>query len=49
MVAWHWPELEGIEPLDITIDPWAPADAAVEFLDRYARLEEARGSAQDPT
>jgi hypothetical protein len=45
MVAWHWPELEGIEPLAVVIDPWAPADAAVAFLERYARLDAARGAA----
>jgi uncharacterized protein len=43
MVAWHWPELEGVEPLDIEIEPWTPEAAAAEFLERYERLEARRG------
>ncbi len=42
MVAWHWPELEGVEPLDIEIEPWTPEAAAAAFLERYARLEAQR-------
>ncbi len=42
MVAWHWPELEGIEPLPVEIDPWPPATAAAAFLERYERLAAAR-------
>jgi uncharacterized protein len=42
MVAWHWPELEGVEPLAIEIDPWTPEVAAAAFLERYERLESAR-------
>jgi hypothetical protein len=42
MVAWHWPELEGVEPLEIEIDPWPPEVAAAEFLERYAKLEPRR-------
>jgi hypothetical protein len=38
MVAWDWPELEGVEPLDITIEPWPPERARAEFLVRYERL-----------
>jgi hypothetical protein len=38
MVAWHWPELEGVEPLAIPIDPWSPEQAAAGFLERYGRL-----------
>lgn len=41
-VAWSWPELEGIEPLDIEIDPWPPERAAHEFLERYERIRSAR-------
>ena len=37
-VAWEWPELDGVEPLEIEIEPWEPARAAREFLDRYERL-----------
>jgi 5'-deoxynucleotidase YfbR-like HD superfamily hydrolase len=39
MVAWHWPELEGVEPLEIEIEPWSPEVAAAQFLARYARLD----------
>jgi 5'-deoxynucleotidase YfbR-like HD superfamily hydrolase len=35
--AW-WPELDGVEPLDLEIDPWPPERAAREFLDRFERL-----------
>ncbi len=38
MVAWHWPELEGVEPLAIEIEPWPPEVAAAGFLERYATL-----------
>ena len=38
MVAWHWPELEGVEPLPIAIEPWLPEVAAAGFLERYAKL-----------
>ena len=36
--AWDWPELEGVDALDLTIEPWEPARAAREFLARYERL-----------
>jgi uncharacterized protein len=42
MVAWHWPELEGVEPLDLAIEPWEPEVAAAAFLERYERLEAQR-------
>jgi uncharacterized protein len=38
VAAWDWPELDGIEAADVTIDPWQPEQAAREFLERYARL-----------
>ena len=31
-VAWDWPELEGVEPLELEIDPWLPDRARDEFL-----------------
>jgi hypothetical protein len=37
-VAWHWPELDGFEPLDFQIEPWPPERAMQEFLARYERL-----------
>jgi len=45
MVAWHWPELDGVEPLDIEIEPWTPEVAARAFLDRYERLSAERDTA----
>ena len=47
MVAWHWPELEGVEPLELQIEPWTPEVAEAAFLERYARLEAQR--TLDPT
>jgi 5'-deoxynucleotidase YfbR-like HD superfamily hydrolase len=41
-VAWHWPELDGVEPLDLTLEPWEPARAAREFISRFERIEQAR-------
>jgi uncharacterized protein len=38
-VAWHWPELDGVEPLEIDIDPWKPEHAFVELLRRFEKLE----------
>jgi hypothetical protein len=37
-----WPELDGIEPLGVEIEPWPPERAKAEFLARYDRLEAAR-------
>ncbi len=44
-VAWHWPELDGFEPLDLAIDAWPPERAREEFLARYERLATARAEA----
>src|SRR5215212_2494425 len=41
-VAWNWPELEGVEPLELAIEPWEPDRAQREFLERYERLEGGR-------
>jgi hypothetical protein len=41
--TWHWPELDGAEPLDLEIEPWEPARAASEFSARYERLAALRG------
>ena len=41
-VAWDWPELEGVDPLDLEIDPWLPERAAREFLERYERIQRSR-------
>ncbi len=46
--AWVWPELEGVTPLEITIDPWSPDRAEREFLRRFeelaARTQDARAA-----
>ncbi len=47
-VAWHWPELEGAEPLDLEIEPWLPARAAEEFRARYAALDRERRRPRQP-
>jgi 5'-deoxynucleotidase YfbR-like HD superfamily hydrolase len=39
---WHWPELEGVEPLALALEPWPPDQAAEAFAARYAELEAAR-------
>jgi 5'-nucleotidase len=40
--SWHWPELEGVEALDLELTPWSPADAERAFAARYAELDAAR-------
>jgi uncharacterized protein len=40
--TWHWPELEGIEPLDIELVAWSPDEAADAFARRYAELDARR-------
>jgi hypothetical protein len=40
--VWHWPELEGVEPLDVELTAWSPDQAADEFAKRYAELEARR-------
>lgn len=37
-----WPELDGVEPLGIAIEPWDPPRAKREFLERFERLDAAR-------
>ena len=39
---WHWPELEGVEPLDLELTAWPPDEAARAFADRYAELDALR-------
>jgi len=36
--AWHWPELEGVEPVDLELAAWSPDDAAAAFAQRYEEL-----------
>jgi uncharacterized protein len=40
--TWHWPELEGVEPLDIALEAWPPDEAARAFAERYAELDARR-------
>ena len=39
---WHWPELDGVEPLDLELEAWAPDAAARAFAARYAELDARR-------
>jgi 5'-nucleotidase len=41
---WHWPELDGVEPLDLHLTAWSPDEAAAKFAARYAELDAARAS-----
>jgi hypothetical protein len=43
--AWDWPELEGVVPLDLEIEPWLPERAHDEFLERFHRLDARRRAA----
>ncbi len=40
--TWHWPELEGVEPLDMELTAWPPDEAARAFARRYAELDARR-------
>jgi hypothetical protein len=40
--TWHWPELEGVEPLDLELTAWSPDHAADEFSRRYTELQARR-------
>jgi uncharacterized protein len=40
--SWHWPELEGVEPLALELVAWSPDDAAEAFASRYAELDARR-------
>jgi hypothetical protein len=39
---WHWPELDGVEPLDVELEAWPPDVAAREFAQRYTELDARR-------
>ena len=39
---WHWPELEGVEPLELELTAWPPDEAARAFAARYAELDARR-------
>jgi uncharacterized protein len=40
--TWHWPELEGVEPLAMELTAWSPDAAAEAFAARYAELDARR-------
>jgi len=42
--SWHWPELEGVEPLDLELTAWPPDEAARAFAERYAELDARRSA-----
>jgi hypothetical protein len=39
---WHWPELDGVEPLDLELTAWPPDEAAEAFARRYSELDARR-------
>ncbi len=41
-VTWYWPELDGIEALELDIRPWRPERAFRELLRRFERLDTQR-------
>jgi hypothetical protein len=43
---WPWPELEGVEPLDLELTAWPPDEAADAFAQRYAELDARRATAR---
>jgi uncharacterized protein len=40
--TWHWPELEGAQPLDLELTAWSPDEAARAFSDRFDELDTSR-------
>ena len=43
--TWHWPELSGVEPLDLELHAWSPDEAADAFVRRFEALDARRRSA----
>ena len=41
--GWHWPELDGVEPLELELRGWPPGEAVEAFARRYAELDARRG------
>ena len=46
-ISWDWPELEGVEPLDLELVAWSPDEAARRFTERYAQLDAVRAHRPD--
>jgi 5'-deoxynucleotidase YfbR-like HD superfamily hydrolase len=42
--TWHWPELDGVEALDVELTAWSPDEAASAFAERFAELDARRAS-----
>ena len=40
--SWHWPELDGVEPLELELEAWPPDHAARAFAERFAQLDARR-------
>jgi uncharacterized protein len=40
--GWHWPELDGVEPLELELTAWPADEAARVFAARYAELDAKR-------
>jgi 5'-deoxynucleotidase YfbR-like HD superfamily hydrolase len=40
---WHWPELDGVEPLDLELRAWGPDEAVAAFARRFDELQARRG------
>jgi 5'-deoxynucleotidase YfbR-like HD superfamily hydrolase len=40
--TWRWPELDGVEPLDLELTAWSPDEAATAFVERFAELDARR-------
>lgn len=44
--SWHWPELAGIEPIDLELEGWLPDKAADAFQRRFEELDTRRRQAR---
>jgi uncharacterized protein len=42
--TWRWPELEGVEPLDMEVTAWTPDEAVQAFAERYSELDAKRSA-----
>jgi 5'-deoxynucleotidase YfbR-like HD superfamily hydrolase len=40
--SWPWPELDGVEPVDLELEAWPPDVAARAFAERFAELDARR-------
>src|SRR3954454_14539943 len=46
---WHWPELDGVEPLDLELTAWPPRGAAKAFIARSEALSARRELRRAPS